>query len=343
MEWATPPERCYDPGTPRMPPPTATAKRVYLQEVVTRDGFQSLDRFVPTDAKISLLNELGLVGLAKIEVTSFVSPQAIPNLRDADEVLAGIARQPGVEYSVLVPNLRGAERALPLRPDELNLVMSASETHNLMNLRMTREQSFRQLAEIVRFAAESRVAINISLSTSFGCPVEGPVDPDTVLGFIARFRDLGVRGITIADTTGMANPAQVEQLTARALALAPATQFTLHFHNTRGMGLANVCASLNAGADRFDASLGGLGGCPYAPGATGNICTEDTAHMLELMGWQTGVDLARLLDASRRLPEITGSATPGQLAKAGTIYDLHPAPANLAEVRERAATRTPAG
>ena len=322
-----------------MPPTSAPANRVYLQEVVTRDGFQSLDRFVPTDAKIALINELGRSGLAKIEVTSFVSAEAIPNLRDADEVMAGIIRQPGVEYTVLVPNRRGAERALPHRPDELNLVMSASETHNLMNLRMTREQSFRQLAEIVRFAGSASVAINISLSTCFGCPVEGRVEEDAVLGSIARFRDLGVRGITIADTTGMANPAQVEQLTGRALALAPATQFTLHFHNTRGMGLANVCAGLRAGAVRFDASLGGLGGCPYAPGATGNICTEDAAHMLQLMGHETGVDLERLIAASRRLPEITGSATPGQLAKAGTIFDLHPAPAWLAEVRERAAMR----
>ena len=322
-----------------MPPTSATAKRIYLQEVVTRDGFQSLDRFVPTEAKILLINELSLAGLAKIEVTSFVSAQAIPNLRDADEVMSGIMRQAGVEYSVLVPNLRGAERALPHQPDELNLVMSASETHNLMNLRMTREQSFRQLSEIVRFADSSRVAINISLSTCFGCPVEGRVEEDTVLGFIARFRDLGVRGITMADTTGMANPAQVEQLTARALALAPETGFTLHFHNTRGMGLANVCAGVRAGAVRFDASLGGLGGCPYAPGATGNICTEDTAHMLGLMGYETGVNLRGLIDASRRLPEITGSATPGQLAKAGTIFDLHPAPAWLAEVRERAAAR----
>ncbi len=322
-----------------MPPTSATAKRIYLQEVVTRDGFQSLDRFVPTEAKILLINELSLAGLAKIEVTSFVSAQAIPNLRDADEVMSGIMRQAGVEYSVLVPNLRGAERALPHRPDELNLVMSASETHNLMNLRMTREQSFRQLSEIVRFADSSRVAINISLSTCFGCPVEGRVEEEWVLGFIARFRDLGVRGITMADTTGMANPAQVEQLTARALALAPETGFTLHFHNTRGMGLANVCAGVRAGAVRFDASLGGLGGCPYAPGASGNICTEDTAHMLGLMGYETGVNLRGLIDASRRLPEITGSATPGQLAKAGTIFDLHPAPAWLAEVRERAAAR----
>ncbi len=324
---------------PAMSPSTAVAKRTYLQEVVTRDGFQSLDRFVPTAAKIALINELGRAGLAKIEATSFVSAEAIPNLRDADEVMAGIIRQPGVEYTVLVPNRRGAERALPHKPDELNLVMSASETHNLMNLRMTREQSFRQLVEIVRFAGSTRVAINISLSTCFGCPVEGRVEEDTVLGFIARFRDLGVRGITIADTTGMANPAQVEQLTGRALALASETQFTLHFHNTRGMGLANVCAGLRAGAVRFDASLGGLGGCPYAPGATGNICTEDAAHMLQLMGYQTGVDLGRLIAASCRLPEITGSATPGQLAKAGTVSDLHPAPAWLAEVRERAAAR----
>ena len=322
-----------------MAEPTAPPKRVHLQEVVTRDGFQGLDRFVPTAAKIALINELGRTGVAKIEVTSFVSAEAIPNLRDADEVMSGITRHAGIEYAVLVPNLRGAERALPHRPDELNLVMSASETNNLMNLRMTREQSFNQIAGIVKFAAASRVAINISLSTSFGCPVEGPVGADTVLGFVERFRDLGVRGVTLADTTGMAHPGQVEQLAASALARAGKTAITLHFHNTRGMGLANVCAGLRAGAVRFDASLGGLGGCPYAPGATGNICTEDTAHMLELMGWQTGVDLRALLAASRRLPEITGGATPGQVAKAGTIFDLHPEPGWLAEVRARAAAR----
>ncbi len=317
----------------------ASPKRVYLQEVVTRDGFQGLDRFVPTDTKIVLINELGRTGLAKIEVTSFVSAQAIPNLRDAGEVMAGITRHAGVEYSVLVPNRRGAEDALPHRPDELNLVMSASETHNLMNLRMTREQSFRQLAEIVKFAAPTRVAINLTLSTSFGCPIEGTVSEETVLGFVDRFRDLGVRGLTLADTTGMANPAQVERLVTRAIERAGQTEVTLHFHNTRGMGLANVCAGLRAGAVRFDASLGGLGGCPYAPGATGNICTEDTAHMLALMGHETGVDLSALIAVSRRLPEITGAATPGQVAKAGTVFDLHPEPAWLAEVRARAAAR----
>ncbi len=317
----------------------ALPKRVYLQEVVTRDGFQGLDRFVPTEAKIALINELGKTGLAKIEVTSFVSAKAIPNLRDAGEVMSGITREEGVEYSVLVPNLRGAEDAMRHRPDELNLVMSASETHNLMNLRMTREQSFQQLAEIVKFAAPSRIAINLTLSTSFGCPVEGVVSEKVVLGFVGRFRDLGVRGMTLADTTGMANPAQVEGLVASALDRAGKTEITLHFHNTRGMGLANVCAGLRAGVTRFDASLGGLGGCPFAPGATGNICTEDTAHMLELMGCRTGVDVRALIAASRRLPEITGNATPGQVAKAGTVSDLHPEPAWLAEVRARAAAR----
>ena len=318
---------------------TGSPKRAFLQEVVTRDGFQSLDRFVPTETKIALIDALGKTGLAKIEVTSFVSAEVIPNLRDADEVMAGIKRLPGVEYSVLVPNRRGAERALPHKPSELNLVMSASETHNLMNLRMTREQSFQQLADIVKFASSSRAAINITLSTSFGCPIEGPVSADTVLGFVERFRDLGVRGITLADTTGMANPAHVESLTTAAMARAGQAEITLHFHNTRGMGLANVCAALRAGAARFDASLGGLGGCPYAPGATGNICTEDTAHMLELMGWQTGVDVRALISISRELPEITGNATPGQTAKAGTIFDLHPAPDWLADVRARAAAR----
>ena len=241
--------------------------RIYFNEVVTRDGFQIESNFIATDDKIALINAMSQCGYAKIEATSFTSPKAIPMLRDAQEVMGRINRVPGVEYTVLVPNLRGAERALESRADELNLVMSTSETHNLANLRMTREQSFEALANVVRHV-DGRTPINVSLSTGFGCPMEGDVPQVVVQQFAQRFADLGVRGITICDTTGMAHPAQVARMVEALQKQVPSIQLTLHFHNTRGMGLANILAAAQQGIDRFDGSLGGLGGCPYAPGAT---------------------------------------------------------------------------
>ncbi len=306
--------------------------RIHFNEVVTRDGFQNEPAFVPTDAKVALIDELSACGYAKIEVTSFVSPKAIPQTRDAEEVMGRIRRVPGVEYTVLVPNVRGAERALECRADELNLVMSVSETHNLANLRMPREKSFAALREVVEMA-RGKVAVNVSLSCCFGCPMEGEVPEAEVLRWAERFAALGVRGLTLCDTTGMAHPAQVSRLTQALQQRLRHLQLTLHFHNTRGMGLANVLAAVNEGITRFDGSLGGLGGCPYAPGASGNICSEDAVHMLQAMGHDTGIDLPRLLAVARRLPAIVGHEVPGQVAKAGLITDLHPAPAYVAELR----------
>lgn len=304
-------------------------KRLYLQEVATRDGFQNEATFIDTAEKIAMVDALSRCGFAKIEVTSFTSPKAIPALRDAEAVMHGIRRQPGVEYTVLVPNVRGAERALGCGIDEANLVMSVSEPHNRSNLRMTREQSFAQLREVIEVIGNSRVAVNVSLSTVFGCPMQGDVKEDEVLGWIDRFAQLGVRGVTLCDTTGMAFPSQVQQLSARVLARFPQLQVTLHFHDTRGMALANTLAALQAGVDRFDASLGGLGGCPYAPGASGNVCTEDLLHMLTLMGYDTAVDLDQVLAASARLPGLVGHATPSQVLKAGKRLDLHPIPQHV--------------
>ncbi|AVS61669.1 hydroxymethylglutaryl-CoA lyase [Paracidovorax avenae] len=314
-------------------------RRIRMQEVGTRDGLQMEQAFVPTEDKIALVDALSDAGLAKIEVTAFVSPAAIPALRDAEIVMREIARRPGVVYAALVPNVRGAERAIEARTDELNLVMSASETHNLANLRMTRAQSFASLAQVVATAQGAGVAVNVSLSCVFGCPMEGEVAESEVFGWVQRFADLGVGGITLCDTTGMAYPAQVVALVAAARARWPGMVFTLHFHNTRGMGLANVLAAIDAGADRFDASLGGLGGCPYAPGASGNVCSEEVVHALELMGYDTGVDLPALLAAARRLPALIGHDIPGQLAKAGRRLDLHPVPADFEAIRERAMAR----
>ena len=301
-------------------------KKIYFNEVVTRDGFQMEPEFVPTDDKVALLDALGTCGYAKIEVTSFVSPKAIPMLRDADEVMGRITRVPGVEYTVLVPNLRGAERAFVAKADELNLVMSMSETHNMANLRMSMTQSFLALSEIIK-RAEGLAAINVSLSCAFGCPMEGDVAQALVLDYAQRFASAGVRGLTICDTTGMAHPAQVSRMAEAVQILAENLQLTMHFHNTRGMGLANVLAAAQSGITRFDGSLGGLGGCPYAPGASGNVCSEDAIHMLDAMGYDTGMDVDKLLEAARQLPDIVGHAVPGQVAKAGRITELHPAPA----------------
>ncbi|HPK31652.1 MAG TPA: hydroxymethylglutaryl-CoA lyase [Ottowia sp.] len=314
-------------------------RRIHIQEVGTRDGLQMEAQFVPTEDKIALVDQLSATGVAKIEVTSFTSPKAIPALRDAEIVMREIRRAPGVVYTALVPNVRGAERAIESRTDELNLVMSASATHNLANLRMTREQSFDALAQVVRAAQQAGVPVNVSLSCVFGCPMEGDVDEAETAAWAQRFVDLGAQGLTLCDTTGMAFPTQVGRVTRAARERWPGTELTLHFHNTRGMGLANVLAAIDAGADRFDASLGGLGGCPYAPGASGNVCTEEIVHALALMGYDTGVDLEALLSASRLLPVLIGHDTPSQLLKAGCRLDLHPAPADFEAVRERALAR----
>lgn len=315
-------------------------KRIYLQEVGTRDGLQAETVFVPTENKIELVNALSEAGMAKIEVTAFVSPKAIPALRDAEQVMREIKRVPGVVYTALVPNVRGAERAVESRADELNLVMSASESHNLSNLRMTRAQSFAGLAEVVKAVCTTGVAINVSLSCAFGCPMEGDVPPIDVLDWCRRYvEELGATGVTLCDTTGMAYPTQVAELTAAFRARWPETELTLHFHNTRGMGLVNVLAAIDAGANRFDASFGGIGGCPYAPGASGNVCTEEVVHALALMGYDTGVELSRLLAAAYQLPALIGHDVPSQILKAGCRMDLHPQPAGVAEITARALTR----
>ena len=306
--------------------------RIYFNDVVTRDGFQIEPNFIPTEDKVRLIDAMSQCGFAKIEVTSFTSPKAIPMLRDAEEVMGKIQRIPGVEYTVLVPNLRGAERALESKADEFNLVMSTSETHNLANLRMGREKSFTGLAEVIRYV-DGRTPINVSLSTAFGCPMEGDVPQEVVEQFCQRFADLGVRGLTICDTTGMANPAQVIQMSESLQKKFPQLQLTMHFHNTRGMGLANVLAAVQSGIVRFDGSLGGLGGCPYAPGASGNISSEDAIHMLDAMGYDTGVNIPKLLELARELPQIVGHPVPGQVAKAGRSYDLHPAPGYIQELQ----------
>ncbi|WP_280570828.1 hydroxymethylglutaryl-CoA lyase [Chromohalobacter sp. 296-RDG] len=300
--------------------------RIYINEVAPRDGLQIEATFVPTQNKIAWIDRLATTGLAKIEATSFTSPKAIPSLSDATDVMQGIQRHPSVIYTALVPNLKGCQRALECDVNEINLVMSASDSHSQANLRMTPEQSLAQFAEIVTYVQGSGVFINASLSTTFGCPFEGRVDEARVFSLIEKLLQIGVQGITLCDTTGVANPAQVKHLCQSAVARWPQVPFTLHFHNTRGMGLANALAAWEAGILHFDASLGGLGGCPYAPGATGNVCSEDLVHMFEQMGVDTGVDLDALLAISEVLPDLVGHDTPGHVIKAGKADRRYPIP-----------------
>ncbi|WLI30894.1 hydroxymethylglutaryl-CoA lyase [Pseudomonas rhodesiae] len=301
-----------------------------VQEVSPRDGLQIEPTWVETADKIALIDQLSLAGFSRIEAGSFVSPKAIPALRDGEQVFRGIERRPGVIYVALIPNLKGAQRAIESRADELNLVMSASQTHNLANMRMRCEASLAAFADVARFAAEHPVRLNGSIATTFGCPFEGKIDEDRVLQIVEAYQTLGIQGISLADTTGMANPRQVTRLVKRVLQRVSARDLTLHFHNTRGLGLCNVLAAYDAGARRFDAALGGLGGCPFAPGASGNICTEDLVNLCDEVGIHTGIDLPHLLQLSRRLPALLGHELPGQVVKAGRNCDLHPPPAYTA-------------
>jgi hydroxymethylglutaryl-CoA lyase len=298
-------------------------QRLYIQEVVTRDGFQAESSFIPSADKIALINRLSQAGYAKIEVTSFTSPKAIPMLADAEEVMSKIERVPGVVYTVLIPNLKGAERALRVGVDEFNLVMSVSEAHNQSNLRMTRADSATALGDVIRLAHDAKVAVNVSLSTSFGCPMSGMTPLSELMHWIDHFANEGVRGISICDTTGMANPQHVKEVCEQAQSKYPAMEWTLHFHNTRGMGLANALAAVEVGINRFDSSLGGLGGCPYAPGATGNVCTEEIVHMFDLMGYNTNINLDLLLECSAQLRDLVGRALPSQLLLAGKVDRIY--------------------
>ncbi|MNM50210.1 Hydroxymethylglutaryl-CoA lyase YngG [compost metagenome] len=305
------------------------SQRLIVQEVSPRDGLQIEPRWVETADKIALIDQLSLAGFSRIEAGSFVSPKAIPALRDGEQVFTGIRRQPGVIYVALVPNLKGAQRAVQAAADELNLVMSASQTHNRANMRMSCEQSLVAFGDVAAMVRGTSLRLNGSIATTFGCPFEGSIAEDRVCEIVEAYLELGMTGITLADTTGMANPRQVSRIVERVLKLVPASALTLHFHNTRGLGLCNVLAAYEAGARRFDASLGGLGGCPFAPGASGNICTEDLVNLCDEMGIETGIDLPLLLTLSRTLPSLLGHELPGQVVKAGRNCDLHAVPADL--------------
>jgi hydroxymethylglutaryl-CoA lyase len=306
------------------------AKRVTICEVGTRDGFQIEPDFIPTELKIEVVDRLSATGMPRIEVTSFVSPKAVPQLRDAEEVMARIKRRPGTVYSALVPNDKGAVRAVDAGVDEIHTVISASESHNLANVNMTIAESLQKLRAVAEVAQRARLPVVAGISCSFGCPFEGGVPVTQLESIVARLVDLGAKGVGLADTTGMANPAQVGRVLERLVPRFPGIEWTLHTHDTRAMAIPNILAAMEAGVTNFDGSIGGLGGCPFAPGASGNVCTEDLIHCLHAMGVETGVNLDALIETSRRVQEIVGRALPGQIVKAGKWDRRYPLPDGVA-------------
>jgi hydroxymethylglutaryl-CoA lyase len=290
--------------------------RISLREVGPRDGLQNEDP-VPTAAKIELINSLAQTGVARIEAVSFVRAEAIPQMADADQVWQGITRPASVRFSALTPNLRGARRALGAGVHELEAVVSASDTHNRKNVNRGTAESLDDIARIIDEAHQQGASCQVVVATAWGCPYEGDVPASRVLAVAGRAVADGADSISFGDTTGMATPRRVTELVGGFRSQHPDVSLNLHFHNTRGTGLANVLAALELGVDDFDASVGGLGGCPYAPGATGNIATEELVHMVEDMGVATGVDLDAMIGAAAEAERIVGRQLPSQVLRAG--------------------------
>ncbi len=290
--------------------------QISVREVGPRDGLQN-EEPVPTEAKVELIDRLSATGVRRIEAVSFVRPAAIPQMADADEVWKRITRAPAVRYSALVPNLRGAARALDCGLAEIEAVVSASDTHNRKNVNRGTAESLDDIAAIIDQARQRGTACQVIVSTAWGCPYEGDVSVDRVIQVAGRAVADGADSISFGDTTGMATPRRVRELVGGFRDAYPDLPLNLHFHNTRGTGLANVLAALELGVADFDASVGGLGGCPYAPGATGNIATEELVHMVEDMGVATGIDLAAMIDAAADAERIIGRRLPSQVLRAG--------------------------
>lgn len=289
---------------------------VSIREVGPRDGLQNEDP-VPTAAKVRLLDALGRTGVRRIEAVSFVSPRAIPQMADADEVWDSVDKVDGVRYSALVPNSRGAQRALAAGFTEVEVVVSASDTHNRRNVNRSTEESLDDIAGMVEELHRHGATAEVVVSTSFGCPYEGDVDPVRVAGIVDRVVADGADRVAFGDTTGMATPRRVREVVTLVRERRPELPLLLHFHDTRGTALANILTALELGVTEYDASVGGLGGCPYAPGATGNVATEEVVHMLHDMGIETGIDLAALIEVAALAEEIVGRELPSGVLRAG--------------------------
>ncbi|MEV4705647.1 hydroxymethylglutaryl-CoA lyase [Actinoplanes sp. NPDC049316] len=287
-----------------------TTTAVSIREVAPRDGLQN-EEPIPTGNKVRLIDALSRTGVKRIEAVSFVHPKAIPQMADADEVWARAWHNPDVRYSALIPNTRGAERAIKAGFREIEVVVSASDTHNRRNLNRSTEHSLDDIAGLIPLVHKAGATLEVIVATSFGCPFEGDIAPERVASIVERVRADGADRVAFGDTTGMATPRRVRDL------LSAVRPELLHFHNTRGTGLANVLTALELGVTEFDASVGGIGGCPYAPGASGNIATEELVHMLEDMGIATGIDLDELIRVAELAEGLLGRTLPSGVLRAG--------------------------
>ncbi|MGQ9926447.1 MAG: hydroxymethylglutaryl-CoA lyase [Chloroflexaceae bacterium] len=296
--------------------------RAHIREVGPRDGLQNEEKILSTAEKLHLIDALGATGLTEIEVGAFVRPQNVPQMADTAEVFAGLQRRPGVIYSAIAPNVVGARRAVAAGADAVQVFLSATESHNRSNVNMSVEQSLTHVADMGEVVRSAGIPFDAVLSVAFGCPFEGHVPIERVLELCGRLLDLGAERLTLGDTTGMAHPVLVRQVVLAFRERFPRQPLRLHLHSARGAGLANILAALEVGVAEFDSSIGGIGGCPFAPGAPGNLCTEDLTHMLHEMGIATGLDLPALIDAALLLEGMLGHVVPGQTIKAGICKHL---------------------
>lgn len=287
--------------------------QVTIKEVGPRDGLQNEKEFISTEDKIEWINQITEAGFSYIEVTSFVHPKWIPQLKDSLEVMKGIIKKPGVTYSALVPNMKGLERAIEVDVDETAVFMSASETHNKKNINKSIDETFPVLKEVIDESIRANKTVRGYVSTVFGCPYDGKVDIDQVIKVADRLFTMGISELSIGDTIGVGNPKQVHTVLNELVKRFPSDKLAMHFHDTRGTALANVLVALEMGITTFDSAVGGLGGCPYAPGASGNLATNDLVYMLEEMGIRTGVNQDKLVDASEYIQRKLGCQLPSKV------------------------------
>lgn len=308
-------------------------KSVTICEVGPRDGLQHERAFIPTEKKIELINRVGASGVKVIEVTSFVHPKAVPQMADADIVATQMIRFPGVQYRALAMNLKGVQRAIDAGISHIRLAAhSASESHNLSNQNKSVDESVRGLESLMELAKENGITVSGGIAVAFGCPFEGKIPVDKLKGYVKRLLEHGFSTLSLADTAGMANPLQVYDIVSEMVQTFPDVTWSMHFHDARGMAMANIIAAMEAGVTWFDGAFSGLGGCPYAPGAAGNVATEDVVHMLHEMGIETGIDLDKAIATARLAKEIVGHETDSRLLKAGKACDLFPKPSGQTKI-----------
>ena len=312
----------------------ALPENVSICEVAPRDGFQAESKWIPTDKKIEIIQRLATTGVKTIEITSFVHPKAIPQLKDAEEVVEQTRHLPNIMFRALVPNLKGAERAINSGIKKLKLMLSATDSHSLSNANCTVQEAQNKLSPIIDFSRSRNVEVGGSISVAFGCPYEGKVSQKNIEMIIRRYDEMGIKEISLADTTGMANPVQVFEMIGQLQEQFSNTTFSMHFHNTRGMAMANVYAALMQGITHFDSSIAGLGGCPYAPGASGNIPTEDLVHGLIEMGIETGIDLSKTINVAKEVKKMIGHDGGSFILKAGPNSELHIKPSGQSKIHD---------